>query len=511
MMGEKKESKLNKSLRLLIASSVIVFIGVAFSKIFTYIYRIIIGRHFGPEEYGLFSLATMMVILIVALFSIGLPEGLVRYVSFFRGRKDKGKIKYIIKKSFKILLFSSLIGFLLLFFTSGLISNVIFHNQKLKLFITLSAIAIPFFILANFYLSILRSYEKIGGYSFIHNFLQNFSKLIILLALILIGIGSESIMISYVGGIIIMFLASYYISRKFVNNIFGKKVVSENNNRIMGDLISYSWPISLLGLASFVLYWIDSFTIGYFKDVFEVGLYNAAVPIAALVMIAPDLFIQLFFPLISKVYANRGKKLISEISKQITKWIFIVNLPITFILILFPGAIINLLFGETYLAAENALRILALGSLFGSLTIIPSNLVSMTGRSKVVLLNILSMLILNLILNIILVPKYGMNGAALSTTFIFISLFFIYLFQIRKYLSFIPLRRKMFGILCASIIPLLIVISIKNLFSITSLVLILLGIVFVILYLIFILLFRCLDKNDLLIIRQFRNKISRKN
>ncbi|MBI2631596.1 flippase [Candidatus Pacearchaeota archaeon] len=499
--GNEKNAKFEKSLHLVAKSSLIVLIGVALSKIFTYLYRIIIGRNFGPEVYGLFSLATMLLIFIVAFFSFGLPEGLVRFIPFYRGKNQKKEISYLIKRSFSFLLSISIFGTLLLFLLSEPISVGLFHNAKLIPFLRIASLAIPFFILANFYLAILRAYEFIGVYSFILNFLQNFFKVISLLFFIFIGIRTNVVMYSYFIGILIMFLGAYYACDKYAKVVIRDNLEKKKKKEVIGSLFSYSWPLTLLGVASFALYWIDSFTIGYFKTAADVGFYNAAIPLASLLMMAPDLIIQLFFPLVNKEYSKRNNKLIEELSKQVTKWIFIVNLPFALIMLLFPGAIINLFFGETYLVAEQSLRLLAIGTLFGSLAIVPSHLISMTGRSKLMLTNITFMLGLNLLLNILLVPKYGMLGAALSTMSILILLSIVYFTQIRYFLSFIPLRRKMINILLASLIPLIIISVLKNLISLNFITVIILGTFFLLLYGLFIFIFKCLDKNDLLILK----------
>ena len=61
---------------------------------------------------------------------------------------------------------------------------------------------------------------------------------------------------------------------------------------------------------------------------------------------APELFISLLFPLISKDYSLGKIKLIKELTKQIGKWILIINIPILLLIIIYPGTIINLLFGQ---------------------------------------------------------------------------------------------------------------------------------------------------------------------
>lgn len=504
----KESSNLRKGLNLIAVSSLIVFIGVAFSKVLTYIYRIIIARYFGPEEYGLFSLASMVLILVVAVCSLGLPEGLVRYISFFRGKKNKSFIIYLTKYSLLLLSFIGIIAGTLLFLASEWIALNIFHDVRLISFIRIAAITVPFFILANAYLAVLRAFESIASYSFILNIAQNLGKVLALALFIFLGIKGDAIMLSYFFGIFMMFLFSAIAVKRYYSFLASEYVISfKDKDKISREILSYSWPLSLLSVASFILYWVDSFAIGYFKSAAEVGFYNAAVPLAALVMIAPDLIAQIFFPLITKEYATKNFSLIEQLSKQVTKWIFIVNVPIAIILILFPGAIINFFFGAEYLVSERALQLLAFGSLIGSLSIVPAHLISMTGRTKLMFSNMLLMLVINTILNFLLVPKYGVDGAAFSTMITFILLTFIYLIQTRHFLSFLPLRRSMLRIFLAAIPPLLIIVYAKNFFNLTWAAVLVFGIIFGILYAISVILLKCLDFHDLQILRSFSKNV----
>ncbi|MBM3233328.1 flippase, partial [Candidatus Pacearchaeota archaeon] len=470
------------------------------------LYRILIARSFGPEEYGLFSLATMVVILFVSLASLGIPEGLVRFIALYRGNKNVKKIGALVKSALGFLIFTSVVTSIALIMLTPWISLNLFHTDKLIPYLYLAALAIPFYTIANVYLSVLRAFEKIASYSFILNFMQNFTKIAALAIFVFFGMKINAIMFSYVLGILAMFLAAFVaVKVKLAHNLKVQKGGRGLNP--LREIFSYSWPLSLLSVASFILYWVDSFTIGYFRNPVEVGLYNVAVPLAAIVMIVPDLIIQLFFPLVTKEYSRKNYSLIQELSKQATKWVFLVNVPLTLIILLFPGVIINFFFGSTYLAAEQSLQLLTLGSLFGSLSIIPAHLISMIGKSKLMLGNTLAMLALNVVLNILLVPRYGMAGAAFSTMVIFICISIIYGIQCRKFLAFIPVRRKMIEIFFFSLIPLLIVIGLKSFLILTPLVLIALGIVFLLIYAAIIWIFKCLDHHDIYIIRIFLQKL----
>lgn len=508
MPNNNTEEQVNKSLKLLVKSSFIVFIGIFLSKIFIYIYRIIIARYFGPEIYGLFSLAIMIIGWFVAFSSLGLSHGLIRFIPIYREKKQINKIRHLVKFSAIFLFFSSIIAGTILFFSADFISLGLFHNVDLIIFLKIFSFLIPLWIFSHLLLSILMGFEKIAWHSFISNILQNITKVIAIVLFIFLGIKTNAIIFSYFLAFFSMFVVSYLICKYKISEIFGKyRLKKQIKLKTRKEFISYSWPIMFTGIIWSLFYWIDSFSIGYFKTVLEVGFYNAAVPIALLMIVAPELFMQLFFPMINREFSNKNWSVIKQLSQQVGKWIFIINLPIFLIIILFPGAIINTLFGSDYLIAENALRILAFGFFISSLFNISGNLINMLGKSKLILMNIVIASIINIILNAMLVPKYGINGAAISTTIVWILFSIAFLIQANYFISIIPIRRKIFKILLISLIPLCLLIFIKQFVTINLISLILLGLLFLLSYLLLIFITGCLDKNDFMILRSLKRKV----
>ncbi|MAG79064.1 hypothetical protein CMI40_01665 [Candidatus Pacearchaeota archaeon] len=276
---------------------------------------------------------------------------------------------------------------------------------------------------------------------------------------------------------------------------------------IRKELFSYSWPLIFLGISSSIMPQIDSFTIGYFKGTLDVGIYNAAIPIAWLIAFFPSLFTRLFFPLVTKEFSKKNLGVVKELSKQVIKWILIVNLPFFLLMMLFPGVFINILFGSEYLGAENSLRFLAIAYLFSSITVIFYNLISMIGKSKLILTNIVAISLLNLILNIFLVPIYGISGAAFATMISQIILSLIFFFQTKYYVSIVPLKRKMWGILFSIIPPTILLIYLKKFIAINLLTLFLQGSLFILFYLFLIFITSSLDKNDIMILETIKKKI----
>src|SRR3989344_5738057 len=408
----KDNKELDNSLKLIAKTSLIVFIGVFLSKILSYAYRIIIARYYGPEIYGVFSLALIILGWAIAFSSLGLTDGLLRYIPIYRGKNQINRIKYILKFVITTVLITSLVSSFVLFILADDISLNIFKNSELSIFLKFFSVLLPIAVISNIYLSIIRAFEKIAIYSFLVNIFQNILKLLLLIILIFIGFKSESVIYSYFLGVFIIFIIAYFVSKYKIPEIFGFSNINKKDKLLIKkEIFSYSWPIMFSGIFISLLYWIDSLVIGYYLGVNSVGIYNAAIPIVALFGFAQELFMQLMFPLINREYSKKNFKLIKEISKQVSKWIFILDLPLFIIILIFPGAIINILFGPDYLGASNALRILSIVIFISFLIPLLTNLMFMVGKSKILLINLVIASTLNLIMNIFLVPRFGIEGA----------------------------------------------------------------------------------------------------
>jgi len=520
MKKNSKNKEINEGLRFIAKSSAFILFTVFMSKVLSYIYRIIIARYLGPEAYGLFSLALMILGWFLAFSSFGLAEGLLRFISIYRGKKQPAKIKYLVRFSLIFLVFSTILSGAAMFFLADYISLTFFNNPDLIIFLKWFSILVPVSIFASIFASILKSYEKIYWYSFINNVLQNGVKLIVLVILLLIGLKTNALIFSYILGILSMLIVSYFLCKYKISEVFGNyNLTLDKKNEIKKELLSYSWPLIFSGIIMSIFYWIDTFTIGYFlsrslspqEGARYVGFYNAAIPITGLLSISTDLFLQLFFPLITKEFGKRNFDKIKELSKQVGKWIFLINLPIFLILFIFPGAVINILFGKEYLAAENVVRILSVSACFGAFVVISTNLLSMLGKSKLILTNLFIASLLNLILDIILVPRYGINGAAIATMIVWVSYAIVVLLQVKKFLSFVPFRRTMIKIFFVSLIPACLLLIIKKFLVINLFSMFLLVSFFFLSYILLIFLTKCLDNYDLMILKSVKHKLFNSN
>jgi O-antigen/teichoic acid export membrane protein len=511
------QKKLDDSLKALAKSAAAVFIILVLSKLFVYLYRVIIARYFGPELYGVFSLLIVISGWVIAFSTLGLSDGLLRYVPFYRGKKEQDKINYLFRFSMIALLFSSIISGILLYLFSDIISISLFHNIELSFFLKVFSFFLPISTIAYLLVSVIRGYEKIMEYVALYNLLPNVSRFVFLLFFIYLGLSGGAIVFSFCLGIFTMLVAASLLCKyKIPELLLKSKLPEETGKELKRELFRYSLPVLFFGLISTLFYWIDSLCLAYFKSATEVGIYNAAVTIAMLLGMTSDLFNQLFFPLIIREYSKNNISLIKNLSKTITKWIFMINLPFFILMIFFPGAIINLLFGVEYLAAENSLRILLVGSLFASLASVSNQLLYMMGKSKAVLYDLVIVSAINIVLNLILIPQQvifgiqntgGLVGASIATLVSVLTLNLIFVIQAKIYTSIIPIKRKMIRILFILLVPFLLLFYIQGKASTNLIFVLAITVAFLLLYILMLVVFKGLDNEDTMIIKTFFNKL----
>lgn len=501
-----QEKEINSNLLLLAKSSLIIFIGVLLSKIFTYLYRIIIAREFGPETYGVFTLATIVIGWFVVVSTVGVSNGLVRYVALFRGKKQDNKIKYLFRFSLKLVTLTSILASILLYFLSDFIALTIFHNPELSLYLRILSPTVAFFTLSYPFLSSLTGYERVRVTSFLENILQTGSKLVFLGVFIWFGL-KNSVAYSYLLGTFVLLVFAALMAYKKVHQVFEKPKLRETTKlKLKKEFFSYSWPLIFVGIVGSIMFWLDSLALGYFKNAEAVGIYNSAVPIAMLLYFVPSLISPLFLPLVTREYGNKKLNTVKEITKQAGKWIFIFNVPVFILLFVFPNAVLNILFGSEYIVAAMSLRILSIGVLFASVLTISAHTITMAGKSKVYLSNIILSAVLNFFLNALFIPMatigpidnaLGINGAAIATAISTIFLYTLFLLQGARFVGIVPLRRKMLNIFFSGVLSGAVLFYIRQFFGGGILRIVIPSLIFLALYSLLILATKSFDRTDI--------------
>jgi len=217
-------------------------------------------------------------------------------------------------------------------------------------------------------------------------------------------------------------------------------------------LIAFGIPVMFTNLAGVIFTHTDSVILTHFRSLTEVGLYNVAAPTTKLIKVIGVALTAVILPMVSELWIKNKRRPIGKGIGMLYKYVLMVVFPIAILLFLFPDSILRILFGNDYVPASNTLRILTISSIVMIFANINNFALTGIGKPKVVGKIMMTGAIVNLLLNIIMIPNYGTEGAAISTLFALTLIFMLSIINIRGYVSF-DLPWKDFIIIILSGVP----------------------------------------------------------
>jgi len=247
------EDFLGESLRKIVKGAGVVLIGTLIGRAFGYGSRLIIAR-LGADDYGLVALGFAVMSIAATLSLVGMQSGIIRYVSFYKGKEDKGRIKGMIIAALKITLPLSLIFAVVLFWYASWISIHVFHDTTLTPILRIFSIGIPFSVLASNLLSATVGFRDMRYNVYAQYIFQEPLKLAAIVLLLLLGFGVLGAAWGWVLAIIAMSFIAFYFLEKNVFPIFKTKVKAVSVDK---ELFTFSLPLLFAGIAGMVMGWTE--------------------------------------------------------------------------------------------------------------------------------------------------------------------------------------------------------------------------------------------------------------
>ncbi|WP_261131475.1 oligosaccharide flippase family protein [Bacillus sp. Marseille-Q3570] len=360
------------------------FLGKGSFLILSLVFSYVCTKFYGAETFGVYVYAFTIVQIFMVFVKLGLDSGLMYSI-------PKNGYKHI-TLSFLVNLICSFLVILVFLFT--------IEDMYFKYMVPL----IWFLSVEQLFFSIYRSVGKIKEYYYINGLLSMVLRILLVIILYYIsGKNEYSIAI----GVYISFFISVFIyfsqhSSKFKKLVFDKKY------------LLYSLPLVLSTMTGMLINRVDLLMIGKMLTFKEVGIYQIIVQISNITAVLLMIFNTVFAPEIAKLYHQGKQTELTNLYSKATKILALFSLILTIFIILFTPILLPI-FGSDFILGEQALIIRSLGQFVNIAVGGVWWMLSMTGSPKYQLYVNLFALLLNFILNLFLIPQYGINGAAFSS------------------------------------------------------------------------------------------------
>jgi O-antigen/teichoic acid export membrane protein len=185
---------------------------------------------------------------------------------------------------------------------------------------------------------------------------------------------------------------------------------------LTGALIRYGAPRAPAALLSQGLFWIDYFVASIIglpavsSD--DLGVYASCVRVALAMVLFLTAVSYVFSPFVADLHARGERERLDRLFKAITRWTVAGTIPVLLLMLLAPEAILRLFGGENFTSGTDALRILVIGQAINVSVGAAGFVLIMAGRTGWDLTVYVLSALLDLVLSVVLVPKYGIEGAA---------------------------------------------------------------------------------------------------
>lgn len=409
-----------------------------------YLLLMVIGWLYGQEAMGVYTVG-LSILSIVGIFGrFGVDMAMSRFVAQYSAANRWDLVQHTYKIALKIVIpisvfLSAATFFIIPYFTDNLFDPTAPDFDKYTLYMQIFAVSILFYVLGGLSEECIKGLKKTKQFNWISHVVN---QLVAILLLLVFGIFSKDqlwVNLSYCIGVFVAFLIAqflwiYYLKNPVIakSEFFvkkGKKIkkgepaqvalnsIIESYEKISTpELLKVSAPMMSAKYLTMIYTWLDILILAWYATEPMVAIYRVATRLTSLATIPLISINAIAGPKFAEAYGAKDDKRLQNSVRQATRMIFWSCVPFLLLFLIFPKFCLWT-FGKGFTTEEAIIVfiIVTLGQAANVLTGPVTVLLNMTGRQKVTMYYALATVVIDVGLNLILIPMYGIIGAAIAT------------------------------------------------------------------------------------------------
>lgn len=404
----------------LFGGSSIIFGGKILGLALGFLGNIIIARFLGATELGTVSLGVLLMSVTTTVALLGTNTGITRYLS----RDDSLDYKRaVISQGIRLSFPVSLVLGSAVYLQSEWIALYIFNAPGSASILAIFGIAIPISALHKTFLSAVRGLGRPRPKVYVQNILVPILKTILIGGAVFFTFDEYGVAWAY----LIAFSTGAVVLGYYIYATVGFDLSAGVGPNIK-QFLKYSTPLMLTALMTMGFVKVDRLFISQFWQTDLVGIYSGVYNFTRIMTVVLISINFMFLPLFSEMHSKENKEEMERLYQSSTKWVVAFSLPIVITFVIYPTTIIRLTYGKEFVGGSLSLIILTIGVSSHIVSGLNRSALKAIGDTKSITVGTAAVFILNILLNLYLVPRFSIEGAAVATT---ISYFFWNLYYIR--------------------------------------------------------------------------------
>jgi O-antigen/teichoic acid export membrane protein len=425
--------------------------GALLTTVVSFALSLLITHELRAGAFGLYSIALATVLLAQAPAVLGLDVGAVRFVALRASEGDEEGARGSVQAAFAVVALTSTALTLVLYWKAPWLTGSFFRKPEATDPVRLVALSLPALALTRVAIGSLQGLG-IMRYSALLNPARVVVNVAVAAPVLGLGYGATGL----AGAFLATQWAALALALALLVRALPRAFLPAVRRWRLPALLRFSLPQTLTTLLLQTILWTDTLVLGRLRTAAEVAVYAIVQRLLSPAQTVSTATGQMFAPRVAAEDARGDRRALELMLKRVTYWNVSIATPVFAALLLLPGPLLRL-FGSTYSTGTTALAILAAGQLFNAATGPLGQVINMSGRPHVTLVNNAAVAVLNVVGCLLLIPPFGLTGAACSTTGAITLVNLIKLAQVRAFFRINPFRLDALRALAAGVAALALV------------------------------------------------------
>jgi O-antigen/teichoic acid export membrane protein len=400
-----------------------------------YLFMMFLARQLGMEDFGVYALGVTLFNTLILLVTTGFDSGTVKFTSERLALGDGPAARRMVVAAWSIAACLGILASIALAVMATPLASGVYGKPGLSSLLLLFAAAIPFAFTTVLLLSSIQAYQTVRYTVLVKYLWEPLGKWSIVGLALIAGWGLAGV----VGGLAVTFMASAVFAGVALVRVARLSIhdVSSIQRDDVRVLSGYCFPLLAANIFGVVAPRMDIMMLGYWASSQDVGLYLVAFQTAAVLALVLGAFDVAFAPIMSQAWARKDDLTFRECYATVHRMVAMATVPLFVGVVVFRDEILSL-FGREIGEGGIALAILALGYLVNAMTGGASTVLLMTGRSRTVLMNTVIYGIALVVGTALLIPRWGILGAAISASCALIGVNILRVWQVWQRHAMLP-------------------------------------------------------------------------
>jgi len=391
-------------------------VGAGTNAVLTFLLVVVLTSRVGQEQVGAFMVGVAALTILSQTVQLGANTGLVRFVALMRVRGDGHLVRPLVPKVFLPVAVAGIAGAIILTIAASSMAELLGGDADAELAVRYLRLIAPLVPFAGLFLVASQFSQAFGTMTPAVTVDKIGRSLVQVVGLAIFApVGAVAVVaaygIAYPVGLVVL---AIWIARLLTRFERGLAPPSDAHaDPPVREFWTFSAPRGLSTMFQVTVLWADTILIGFLRSIDEAAVYSVATRYLLIGHLVIGALLQAMSPRLAEFLAQGSIKRAQGLYQRTASWIVAAVWPTYLGIAIFAPWLLRL-FGDDYVAGASALRIVAVAMLVAAACGAVDNVLLMAGKSWLSVANWGAALVVNISLNLLLIPVWGIDGAAVA-------------------------------------------------------------------------------------------------